>query len=90
MLQLAFPAAISPPFTEGNNRYIDMPMEGMTKDHYDDLLKSYGENYNDLAYAYWRMYVLEHILDPSMPMYNSVFEKRTFPSIDRASELGAA
>ena len=40
-------------------------------------MKSAGENYNDLAYAYWRMYVLDHAVDPSMPMYVSSFDKFT-------------
>jgi hypothetical protein len=74
LLQMAFPQALCPPFTEGNH-YINMPLRGMTKEYLDNLLKSYGENYNDLAYAYWRMYVLEHILEPSSPMYNGNFKK---------------
>ena len=43
-------------------------------------------NYNDLAYSYWCMYVLEQILEPSSPMHNSKFEKR---HLHRASERGA-
>ena len=43
LLQMAFPAALCPPFTEGN-MYINMPMQGMTKEYLDVLLKSNGEN----------------------------------------------
>ena len=66
LLQMAFPRDICPPFTEGN-KYIDLPVPGQRKHDVDDFLKRKGDNYSDLAYGFWRMYVLEHCLDPLSP-----------------------
>ena len=76
LLQMAFPAELCPPFTEGNF-YLDMPMMGTSKQELELTMQTSGENYSDLAYGNWRMYVLEHVLDPASPLHVPKFEKHT-------------